>query len=59
VKLGQGPPGEDGPTDIVVKGSYLLKLLRGEEKLRIESNAYRLHSSGSGAWSGNEASDRV
>ncbi|KAF5663118.1 multidrug transporter [Fusarium heterosporum] len=30
VKLGQGPPGEDGPTDIVVKGSYFLKLLRAE-----------------------------
>ncbi|KAH6960843.1 hypothetical protein HG530_004552 [Fusarium avenaceum] len=59
VKLGQGPPGEDGPTDVVVKGSYLLKLLRGEETLRIESNAYRLQSSGSGTWSRNTASDRV
>ncbi|KAJ4004434.1 hypothetical protein NW766_011740 [Fusarium irregulare] len=58
VKLGQGPPGEDGPTDIVVQGSYLLKLLRGQEKLRVEKNAYRLNSSHSGAWSGNIASER-
>jgi hypothetical protein len=58
VKLGQGPPGEDGPTDIVVKGSYLLKLVRGQEKLKIEKNAYRLNSSHSGAWSEAAASDR-
>ncbi|KAF4447358.1 hypothetical protein F53441_9102 [Fusarium austroafricanum] len=51
VKLGQGPPGEDGPTDIVVKGSYLLKLLRGEEKFGVENKGYRLNSSYSGAWS--------
>ncbi|KAF9779964.1 hypothetical protein IL306_000756 [Fusarium sp. DS 682] len=58
VKLGQGPPGEDGPSDIVVKGSYLLKLLRGQEKLRVEKNAYRLNSSNSGAWSEAAASDQ-
>ncbi|KAF5605930.1 multidrug transporter [Fusarium pseudoanthophilum] len=58
VKLGQGPPGEDGPTDIVVKGSYLLKLVRGQEKLKIEKNAYRLNSSHSGAWSEAVASDQ-
>ncbi|KAI1022470.1 hypothetical protein LB503_000573 [Fusarium chuoi] len=58
VKLGQGPPGEDGPTDIVVKGSYLLKLVRGQEKLKIEKNAYRLNSSHSGAWSEAVTSDQ-
>jgi hypothetical protein len=58
VKLGQGPPGEDGPTDIVVKGSYLLKLVRGQEKLKIEKNAYRLNSSHSGTWSEAVASDQ-
>ncbi|KAF4973410.1 hypothetical protein FSARC_304 [Fusarium sarcochroum] len=57
VKLGQGPPGEEGPTDIVVKGSYMLKLLRGEEKLKIEKNGYRLGSSNSGVWSASAASD--
>ncbi|OBS27035.1 hypothetical protein FPOA_00976 [Fusarium poae] len=57
VKLGQGPPGEDGPTDIIVKGSYLLKLLRGQEHLRVEKNAYRLNSSHSGAWSESAASN--
>lgn len=58
VKLGQGPPGEDGPTDIVVKGSYLLKLLRGQEKLRVEKNYYRLESSHSGALSESAVTDR-
>ncbi|CAF3553300.1 hypothetical protein SNK04_000990 [Fusarium graminearum] len=57
VKLGQGPSGEDGPTDIIVKGSYLLKLLRGQEHLRVEKNGYRLNSSHSGAWSESAASD--
>ncbi|KAM0564565.1 hypothetical protein ACHAPJ_000779 [Fusarium lateritium] len=57
VKLGQGPPGEEGPTDIVVKGSYMLKLLRGQEKLKIEKNGYRLGSSQSGAWSASVAFD--
>lgn len=57
VKLGQGPPGEDGPTDIIIKGSYLLKLLRGQEHLRVEKNGYRLNSSHSGAWSESAASD--
>ncbi|KAJ4271617.1 hypothetical protein NW762_000322 [Fusarium torreyae] len=58
VKLGQGPPGEEGPTDIVVKGSYMLKLLRGQEKFKIEKNGYRLGSSQSGAWSASAASDQ-
>ncbi|KAF7545197.1 hypothetical protein G7046_g9617 [Stylonectria norvegica] len=30
IKLGQGPPGEDGPTNVVIKGSYLLSLLRNQ-----------------------------
>ncbi|KAF4462537.1 multidrug transporter [Fusarium albosuccineum] len=56
VKLGQGPPNEDGPTDIVVRGSYLLKLLRGQEKLGVQDEGYRLESSHSRAWSGSTAS---
>ncbi|KAF4970650.1 hypothetical protein FZEAL_9995 [Fusarium zealandicum] len=56
VKLGQGPPGPDGPADIVVEGSYLLKLLRGQEKFKMEQPAYGLGSTHSRGWSGSAAS---
>ncbi|KAM5355610.1 hypothetical protein ACJ41O_002256 [Fusarium nematophilum] len=51
VKLGQGPPGPDGPTDIVVSGCYLLKLLRGQEKFGVEEQGYRLEGSHGRGWS--------
>ncbi|KAJ3471201.1 hypothetical protein MRS44_001300 [Fusarium solani] len=56
VKLGQGPPSSEGPTDIVVQGSYLLKLLRGQEKFGVEKAGYRLESSHGGGWSGSTGS---
>ncbi|KAM0440773.1 hypothetical protein ACHAPT_000074 [Fusarium lateritium] len=56
VKLGQGPPSSEGPTDIVVRGSYLLKLLRGQEKFGVQEPGYRLESSHSRGWSGSTGS---
>ncbi|UPK99111.1 hypothetical protein LCI18_010046 [Fusarium solani-melongenae] len=56
VKLGQGPPSSEGPTDIVVQGSYLLKLLRGQEKFGVEKTGYRLESSHGRGWSGSTGS---
>ncbi|KAL2675062.1 hypothetical protein Neosp_011242 [[Neocosmospora] mangrovei] len=56
VKLGQGPPSSEGPTDIIVQGSYLLKLLRGQEKFGVEKAGYRLESSHGRGWSGSTGS---
>ncbi|KAH7156112.1 major facilitator superfamily domain-containing protein [Dactylonectria macrodidyma] len=46
VKFNQGPVGEDGnPTDMVVRGSYLLSLMRTEKKYDEEAEGIRLESS--------------
>ncbi|KAF7537544.1 hypothetical protein G7Z17_g12829 [Cylindrodendrum hubeiense] len=51
VKFDQGPMGEDGnPTDVVIKGSYLLSLVRGEKKRDEEDEGIRLESSHGQGW---------
>ncbi|CAM1504150.1 Fc.00g017410.m01.CDS01 [Cosmosporella sp. VM-42] len=44
VKLGQGPPGPDGPTDIIIQGIYLLSLFRGGKGPDEEEKGIRLES---------------
>ena len=42
VKLGQGPPSENGPTDIIIRDIYLLSLLRGRKHMDDEQNGISL-----------------
>ncbi|KAK7415824.1 hypothetical protein QQX98_005606 [Neonectria punicea] len=54
VKFNQGPMGEDGNlTDIIVRGSYLLSLMRREKKQDEEEKGIRLESSRGQGWSEN------
>ncbi|KAL6413801.1 putative multidrug transporter [Ilyonectria robusta] len=51
VKFDQGPMGEGGkPTDAIVRGSYLLSLVRSEKKYVEEEEEIRLESSSRVGW---------